>query len=251
MQYLKQYDLKNNLASLLIGILIGIGVGLIISHLLAKQPVLSNVSPKACTIGKNQYKDGEKFRMACNSCVCTNGQVACTEMACADSTDGEQTTGNACREDALVCPNNSSVGRSGPSCSFDACSYAVAKTQQWRTVTTNHVSLKIPKTWHDKTQLQNEGHITQTTISGPEGELMLSTGTGFGGACNNTWMKINIAHETLVGCYGQLPNGSWEIKQISKQISNDTWFDGRITVLPGAKNMDTVLSIMATVTIEN
>lgn len=233
------------------GILFGTILTIILSHQLAKQSTENILPKKSCISNNIVYKHGEKIQDGCNSCTCENGQVTCTQKACNTNSSLAAPQGNACSEDAFVCPNNSSVGRSGPSCSFDACPYAPAKLLNEKTIVGEHFSIKIPQDWKNETQQMNEGHITQTTISGPEGELMLSTGTGFGGACDNTWTKIKIAHETLEGCYGQLPNGSWEIKQINKQLSKDNWFDGRIVIHAGVGGMNaaTVMTIVSTLTL--
>lgn len=235
------------------GILFGTILTIILSHQLAKQSTENILPKKSCIINNIVYKHGEKIQDDCNSCTCENGQVTCTQKACNTNSSLAAPQGNACSEDAFVCPNNSSVGRSGPSGSFDACPYAPAKLLNEKTIVGEHFSIKIPQDWKNETQQMNEGRITQTVLSGSAGKIVLSFGSGFGGACDNTWIKIKITNETLEGCYGQLPDGSWEIKQINKQLSQDNFFDGRVVIHPKTDtiNADTILSIVSTLKLTN
>ena len=70
----------------LVGLLLGIGV----TYLILQKSVIQN-NPRnqiinntvsSCTYNGKTYKNGEGFRIDCNSCTCENGQIGCTEMAC-------------------------------------------------------------------------------------------------------------------------------------------------------------------------
>ncbi|XP_060554606.1 kielin/chordin-like protein isoform X3 [Ruditapes philippinarum] len=43
---------------------------------------------RSCTYQGRTLRDGEKFKQECNTCICNNGNVACTEMACTGSKPG-------------------------------------------------------------------------------------------------------------------------------------------------------------------
>lgn len=67
-----------------------------------------------------QYKVGDKFDSpdGCNTCQCTSQGIACTEIACPSPPGGG---GQACTDDAKVCPDGTAVGRTGPNCEFAPC----------------------------------------------------------------------------------------------------------------------------------
>jgi hypothetical protein len=71
-----------------------------------------------------QYKVGDSFPSTdgCNQCSCTAQGIACTEKACAPPV--------ACSQEALQCPDGSSVGRTGPNCEFAACPGPVGCTEE-------------------------------------------------------------------------------------------------------------------------
>ena len=64
------------------------------------------------------YNVGDTFDSVdgCNECTCTKDGIMCTERAC----DSPPNPG-VCTDDALVCPDGSSVGRTGPNCEFAPC----------------------------------------------------------------------------------------------------------------------------------
>jgi hypothetical protein len=67
------------------------------------------------TSGQSAYAVGATFNSldGCNECSCTAQGIACTLRACAAPT--------GCPRDAMICPDGSSVGRTGPNCSFAPC----------------------------------------------------------------------------------------------------------------------------------
>lgn len=65
------------------------------------------------------YQVGEQFPSpdGCNTCACTKDGIACTTKACSTPPGG----GQACTDDAKICPDGSAVGRTGPNCEFAPC----------------------------------------------------------------------------------------------------------------------------------
>ena len=64
------------------------------------------------------YNVGDTFPSldGCNDCSCANEGIMCTRRACAGDPGGP-----ACTDEALICPDGSSVGRTGPNCEFAPC----------------------------------------------------------------------------------------------------------------------------------
>lgn len=62
------------------------------------------------------YVVGDTFPSldGCNDCTCTKNGIACTARKCGGPAQG-------CTEEAKVCPDGSSVGRTGPNCEFAPC----------------------------------------------------------------------------------------------------------------------------------
>ena len=75
--WMKKYSLSHLVIVLLVGLLLG--------FLLSRVNVgsFTAILPQSCTHKGVAYQDGEGFKDDCNSCSCTNGEVACTAMACA------------------------------------------------------------------------------------------------------------------------------------------------------------------------
>lgn len=158
-----------------------------------------------------------------------------------------------CTQEALVCPDNTSVSRSGKTCSFDGCPRVPINVASWKTIAHDHFSINMPSSWKEETTRSNGGSVVQTELSGPEGTVTLAFGSGFGGACNSSWIKVQTMLEELEGCYGKLPDNSIEIKQISKNISADLSFDGRAVIYPEnvSSNAQTIYSILSSLVIIN
>jgi hypothetical protein len=66
----------------------------------------------------------------CNDCTCSSLGIMCTVRACAPggssssssgSPGGPPGGGGECSRDAKVCPDGTSVGRTGPNCEFPEC----------------------------------------------------------------------------------------------------------------------------------
>jgi len=70
----------------LIGIVITLGTILIglVSYIVYSEYKVQNSVPQRCPYQGWSYEDGESFDSGdgCNMCICNDGQIACTEMAC-------------------------------------------------------------------------------------------------------------------------------------------------------------------------
>lgn len=84
-------DEKDKKISLLTNIIIVLGTIIVgLSSYIFYTAYKSNGTEKAvCEYNGWAYSDGESFQSSdgCNTCSCSNGQVACTEMACDTTTD--------------------------------------------------------------------------------------------------------------------------------------------------------------------
>ncbi len=67
------------------GLLLLFALGIVVGYILRNYNVsLPLIIQSSCTYAGKTYKLGESFRATdgCNSCTCSNGQVACTLVAC-------------------------------------------------------------------------------------------------------------------------------------------------------------------------
>lgn len=53
-----------------------------------------------------------------------------------------------CTKEAKICPDGSSVGRTGPNCEFAACPTTPDETANWKTYTNGYFSIKYPDGWY-------------------------------------------------------------------------------------------------------
>jgi hypothetical protein len=85
---------------------------------------VSSSGATASTTPSTTFNVGDSFKSldGCNDCSCGTSGIACTTKAC--SSPGNPGTG--CSLEAKICPDGSTVGRSGPNCEFAACGTPVA-----------------------------------------------------------------------------------------------------------------------------
>jgi hypothetical protein len=84
------------------------------------------------------YSVGQAFKSVdgCNDCSCSALGIMCTMRACAPgSSSGSSGNtvdpgGPGCTLEAMVCPDGSAVGRTGPNCTFAPCPSANACTEE-------------------------------------------------------------------------------------------------------------------------
>ncbi len=67
----------------------------------------------------------------------------------------------ACTLDAKICPDGTSVGRSGPKCEFASCPTSSIETADWKTYTNTKYgySIKYPSSWSE--EVKCEGGISE------------------------------------------------------------------------------------------
>lgn len=83
----------------------------------------------------------------------------------------------ACTMDAKICPDGSSVARTGPNCEFAECPIR-DEQNDWRSVISikGDYSLKIPPSWRvttnneDDSFLNSQDYLTNLVLSSPEGQ---------------------------------------------------------------------------------
>ena len=125
---------------------------------------------------------------------------------------------------------------------------AIVPSNDWLTFATDAPFIfSYPTTWGIEATPVEEGK-QGVHVVGPEGELFMYWGSGFGGACEPSAMKeIKLKDETLNVCneVGQDGTESWRL--ISKQVSPEVSFDARASaVAPADKNREMILAILST-----
>jgi hypothetical protein len=72
--------------------------------------------------GDGPYRVGDDFKSpdGCNECSCTPEGITCTIRQCSVP-PSPPSPPHACTAEAKICPDGSSVGRSGPNCEFAPC----------------------------------------------------------------------------------------------------------------------------------
>jgi hypothetical protein len=83
---------KDSKHSKLVAVIITLGtiiVGLS-SYIFYTTQIAKDSTKQRCEYNGWAYADGESFPASdgCNTCICSNGEVACTEMACEDEDTG-------------------------------------------------------------------------------------------------------------------------------------------------------------------
>jgi hypothetical protein len=110
-------------------------------------------------------------------------------------------------------------------------------------------AIAYPATWATEAEPDaNNGAIHTQALKGPEGEVHLSWGVGFGGACPPGYAVIKAAQGNLQACYSKNANGAESWTQISHLLP-DAGFSGRaLTSNAAPASRDMVLQILSTLT---
>jgi len=119
----------------------------------------------------------------------------------------------------------------------------------WQTYTNPQVgfSIQYPSNWQEQ-DLPDEvgGTRHHILVKGPEGEVDLQWGTGFGGACPEGYQPIAVAKGTLPACHTQRADGT-ELWSLSGQPLQNTSFGGFVfTNDATAKSRAVVLQVVST-----
>lgn len=122
----------------------------------------------------------------------------------------------ACTEEAKICPDGSSVGRSGPKCEFTPCP-SPQKTMSVISYTSTTAPFKIsyPSTWKAEEIINSEygrGQTRGMKISGDEGSITMlwakkDEPAGFGGGCDEKDKKtLTMKNYQTIICNGIAEN---------------------------------------------
>lgn len=97
----------------------------------------------------------------------------------------------------------------------------------WKTYTNEEVgfSIQYPANWQEGTIPHDNPNMHNIDLKGPEGEVELEWGTGFGGACPQGYGQIAVAKGTLPACYSQKEDGT-EMWSLTGQPLANTSFSG-------------------------
>ncbi len=99
----------------------------------------------------------------------------------------------------------------------------------------------------------SDGEKEGIHLQGPEGDIYLNWGKGFGGACDEKMLTtVKLKNETLSACQEVKNEGKEAWWLISKQLSPEVSFDARADVkTPIEKNRAMILTILSTVSFTN
>jgi hypothetical protein len=119
----------------------------------------------------------------------------------------------------------------------------------WKTYRNAEVgfSIRYPADWQEQ-DLPDEvaGTRHHIVLKGPEGEVDLQWGTGFGGACPDGYQPIAVAKGTLPACHTQREDGT-ELWSLSGQLLENTGFGGLVfTNDTTPKSRAVVLQVVST-----
>jgi hypothetical protein len=90
----------------------------------------NDVATGQTTSTPTPYTLGESFKSidGCNDCSCSPQGIMCTMRACVPG--GGDPVPKACSTEAMICPDGSGVGRTGPNCEFAPCPKPQACTEE-------------------------------------------------------------------------------------------------------------------------
>ena len=110
-------------------------------------------------------------------------------------------------------------------------------------------SIRYPGNWKQQTVPEQSGETIHTvTLLGPEGNVDLHWGVGFGGACPQGYTTVKVAQGELPTCYSKNADGTEIWNQINKELTpGTTGFSG----FAGTSNTeqashDLILQILST-----
>ncbi len=118
----------------------------------------------------------------------------------------------------------------------------------WQTYTNPlGFSIGYPATWSQEEVPQQAGETFQTVVvQGPEGEVDLHWGIGFGGACPQGYTTVKVAEGELPACYTKNADGTEVWAQIGKQLETTSFSADARTSNANPASHDLVLQILST-----
>ena len=111
-------------------------------------------------------------------------------------------------------------------------------------------AISYPATWTAQAQPpdSNNSGIQTDALQGPEGEVDLSWGVGFGGACPSGATTVKVAQGDIQTCYQKNASGTESWTQMSHPLPN-TGFQGRASTRDAQPaSHDMILQIVSTLT---
>ncbi|MFT3893404.1 MAG: hypothetical protein QM730_17385 [Anaerolineales bacterium] len=134
-------------------------------------------------------------------------------------------------------------------CSPAASTSAPAAETNWQTYTNADVgfSIQYPANWQEQDLPdENDGQMHSIALNGPEGEIVLKWGVGFGGACPQGYEQIAVAKGTVSACHTQKEDGT-ELWSLTGDPLGNTGFGGVAqTNDTSTASRDLVLQIIST-----
>jgi len=122
----------------------------------------------------------------------------------------------------------------------------------WRIYTNPaEFAISYPASWTAQPQPNAQDRAIYTeTLKGPEGEVDLSWGAGFGGACPQGYTAAEVAQGDIQACYAKNADGTESWAQLSHALPK-TGFQGRAVTSNGEPaSHDTLLQILSTLTFD-
>lgn len=119
----------------------------------------------------------------------------------------------------------------------------------WRTYTNPAgFSIRYPAATWSQNELPREAGQTYDTVAvqGPEGEVDLHWGVGFGGACPQGYTTIKVAEGELPACYTLNADGTELWTQINKQLETTSFSAEARTGNADPASHDLVLHVLST-----
>lgn len=119
------------------------------------------------------------------------------------------------------------------------------KIEDWSSYSNPPFTISYPPDW--SRTVVSDVERTTLTLSGPQGEIHLSWGGGFGGVClRENEQRVPIRSDELTACHYFLSDGSEAWVQMTKDLDSNT-FSARASAMPPVSaNRDTILKILST-----
>ena len=119
----------------------------------------------------------------------------------------------------------------------------------WQTYT-NPLGFSIryfAATWSQEELPQQAGETFQTVVvQGPEGEVDLHWGVGFGGACPQGYTTVKVAEGELPACYSKNADGTEVWTQINKELADTSFSAEARTSNADPASHDLILEVLST-----
>jgi hypothetical protein len=117
----------------------------------------------------------------------------------------------------------------------------VPPAADWLTYANSAVGFRVqhPPHWQ-LLDLPPQGDIQGVSLQGPEGAVDLLWGQGFGGACPEGLVELQVADGVLTACYAEAGDGSATWEQIGKVLGGQT-FGARARTVAGVPGADELI----------